>query len=284
MVAEMDAASFKTNRLLRKRSWWLLGRKGVYRKMLVVSALPLVVNVVFWVLALMGGTALSLSTHRVDHILQQTDAVSNGTLWLVVNLIVSTVVGVITGYAALEIQRSEGKNFEPGAVMARSLAWRYVLGTVMISVTIFIMEMFVFLAAMLLAAIAVAVVVTPGQGFSLVGPAVFILVLAAGGIVMLAVYLPFAQTRFLMKDAIDHDRDWTLFGLMKESRALMRGFKMDLLGLYLSMWYFLFLDLLTAGVGGLFFAPYIDMNLAGFYENLLRYRDLRRSLGMTASA
>lgn len=282
MVAATDAASFKTNRLLRRRSWWLLGRKSVYRKMLVVSALPLVVNVVFWVLALMGGTALSLSTHHVDHILQQTDAVSNGTLWLVVNLIVSTVVGVITGYAALEVQRSEGKNFEPGAVMARSLAWRYVLGTVMISVTIFIIEMFVFLAAMFIAVVAVAVVGGSISGFSVAVPGIFVLIMAIGGIVMLAVYLPISQTRLLMKDAIDNERDWTLFGLMKESRALMQGFKMDLLGLYLSMWFFILLDLLTAGVGGLFFAPYIDMNLAGFYENLLRYRDLRRSLGMTA--
>lgn len=280
MVAAMDAASFKTNRLLRKRSWWLLGQRGVYRKMLLISALPLVVNVVFWVLALMGGTALSLSTHRIDSIMQQTDAVSNGSLFLLVNLIVSTVVGVITSYAALEIERKDGKGFEPGAVMARSLTWRYILGTVMISVAIFIMEALVLLLAGLIAVIASATVAgLAGEGSPLV-PVVLFTILGLGGIVMVRVYLPFSQARLLMKDAIDSERDWNLFGLMKESRDLMRGFKMDLMGLYLSMWFFLLLELVTAGVGGLFFDPYIDMNLAGFYENLLRYRKLRTEMDM----
>lgn len=280
MDAAMDAASFKTNRLLRKRSWRLIGQRGVYRKMLVISALPLVVNIVFWVLALMGGTALSLSTHRLDSILQQTDAVSNGTLWLLVNLIVSAVVGVITSYAALEIERSDGKNFEPGTVMARSLTWRYVLGTVMISVAIFIMEAAVLLLFGLLAGIAAVTVGELAGVHSPLLPVVFFVVLVFGGIVMVRVFLPFSQTRLLMKDAIDNERDWNLFGLMKESRDLMRGFKVDLLSLYLSMWFFLLLELVTAGVGELFFSPYINMNLAGFYDNLLRYRKLRGQMGM----
>jgi uncharacterized membrane protein len=104
--------------------------------------------------------------------------------------------------------------------------------------------------------------------------------LVFGGIVMVRVFLPFSQTRLLMKDAIDNERDWNLFGLMKESRDLMRGFKVDLLSLYLSMWFFLLLELVTAGVGELFFSPYINMNLAGFYDNLLRYRKLRGQMGM----
>lgn len=280
MTAAMSVAEFKTNNLLRKRSWWLLSRKGIYRKMLVVSVLPLIVNIIFWLLALMGGTALGISTHRLDHITQLTDNVSNGFLWLIVNVLVSGVVGVITDYAALEIDRSDGADFEPGSTIAHALSWRYVLGTIMISATMFVLCTAAILAAGVVGvAVAIACRTAGWMNEAWVVP-LLLLTFAFGAVLMLRVYLPFAQTRLLMKDAIDQDRDWNLIGLMKQSRRMMRGFKMDLFFLYLSMWFFLLLEAVTAGVGTTFFDPYIKMNLAGFYENLRRYHALEDEMNM----
>ena len=52
------------------------------------------------------------------------------------------------------------------------------------------------------------------------------------------------------------------------SRMMMRGHKFDLFYLYLSFIGWFLLCLLTAGIGFLWLAPYVDTSLAAFYEDV----------------
>ena len=49
---------------------------------------------------------------------------------------------------------------------------------------------------------------------------------------------------------------------------MMRGHKFDLFYLYLSFIGWFLLCLLTAGIGFLWLAPYVDTSLAAFYEDV----------------
>ena len=76
--------------------------------------------------------------------------------------------------------------------------------------------------------------------------------------------LMFSQTNFILKD----DKEIGVLEAMKQSVAMMKGYKVRLFWLWLSFIGWFILAILTLGFGNLLLAPYFNTTLAHFYEDL----------------
>ena len=98
---------------------------------------------------------------------------------------------------------------------------------------------------------------------------VSVLLLVALGLVLLVVpgivfALQFGMIYYVMND----HPDLPVFEAMDKSKALMQGQKMRLFRLYLRFALIVLLCVITLGVALLWAIPYIQVTLAGFYEQL----------------
>lgn len=91
-----------------------------------------------------------------------------------------------------------------------------------------------------------------------------ILLLIAGGILMIYFSLAFSQSMYLMADYDDLGPVQTL----KESQKMMSGNKGRYLYMELSFIGFLLLSLLTCYIGLLWVMPYMSMTATNFYRNI----------------
>lgn len=90
----------------------------------------------------------------------------------------------------------------------------------------------------------------------------FFVLLAISIVVMIAVYLSYAMTYYVMIE----NPEYSVLRAMKESKHLMVGHKLDLFLLWLSFIGWGILSLLTLGIGLLWFSPYIYTTTAHFYR------------------
>lgn len=88
-----------------------------------------------------------------------------------------------------------------------------------------------------------------------------VLLYIAGFVVVFILMLGFSQSVYLMLD----DTEKRAFPAMRESFSLMKGNKGRLFKLYLSFIGWLFLGLLTLGIGYLWIEPYLYQTLTQFY-------------------
>jgi uncharacterized membrane protein len=72
----------------------------------------------------------------------------------------------------------------------------------------------------------------------------------------------------MTKYILDDNPELSASEAIHRSRMMMRGHKFDLFYLYLSFIGWFLLCLLTAGIGFLWLAPYVDTSLAAFYEDV----------------
>ena len=79
----------------------------------------------------------------------------------------------------------------------------------------------------------------------------------------------YSMTDYILIDEPDLDAD----SVIHRSRELMRGHKWDLFCLDLSFIGWIFLCLLTLGIGFLWLSPYIRTAHAAFYEDLIGYTE-----------
>ncbi len=95
-------------------------------------------------------------------------------------------------------------------------------------------------------------------------PVVGVVLLVAGGIVLVCISLSWSMTVFLL---LEDDRLGALEAI-RQSCRLMKGRKRKLLGLYLSFVGWLLFSVLTFFVGLLWIMPYLTQSLCGFYLDL----------------
>lgn len=275
-MSETTGGTFKTRRELKKMAWSRLHVKGVYRKLLVLGLLPVVVNVVFWILAAISGLALSISRHHLEQAFRLGADFSDRFLWIVLNSLICSLVAVIVDYVALDRIRRKDEHFTVGDSLQRYLGWRYVLGFAATS----IIKGFIFwILGILEVMFAVIAIFLYPHGPMVTLITLLVVIVCTCFTVFLA--LLWSQTRFVMKDAIESGHDWTIISLLRESQHLMRGFCTDLLQLYCSLigWYLL--ELFTLGLASIFISPYVKLLEAAFYENVLQFDHLQRSLTST---
>ena len=77
-------------------------------------------------------------------------------------------------------------------------------------------------------------------------------------------WFSYAMTPFILEE----NPELSATEAIHRSRMMMRGHKFDLFYLYLSFIGWFLLCLLTAGIGFLWLAPYVDTALAAFYEDV----------------
>lgn len=105
---------------------------------------------------------------------------------------------------------------------------------------------------------------SPGSAASLLGIGIGCILLIIGFVILFIVILSWSLTPFLMLD----DIDIRVMDAIRKSRALMRGNKGRLFGMYLSFIGWILLSLLTFGVGLLWIVPYISHSQTWFYLEL----------------
>ena len=77
-------------------------------------------------------------------------------------------------------------------------------------------------------------------------------------------WFSYSMTPFILEENPELDAS----SAIHRSRMMMRGHKFDLFYLYLSFIGWFILGILTAGIGFLWLAPYVDTSLAAFYEEV----------------
>ena len=77
-------------------------------------------------------------------------------------------------------------------------------------------------------------------------------------------WFSYAMTPFILEE----NPELSASDAIHRSRMMMRGHKFDLFWLYLSFIGWFFLCILTAGIGFLWLAPYVDTSVAAFYEEV----------------
>lgn len=102
---------------------------------------------------------------------------------------------------------------------------------------------------------------TPGA--ESLGIAFFVL-LCISCIIVLIAYLSYTITYFVMVDY----PEYSVLQAMKESKAMMKGHKMDLFLLWLSFIGWMILAICTFGIGFLWLFPYMTTTTATFYDEI----------------
>lgn len=120
------------------------------------------------------------------------------------------------------------------------------------------------IVAVALPCIILAVIIAVGLENVSVGSAWFICLVALMMIPIWVLVLAYSLVPFLIHD----DEDLHAGEILKKSRMMMRGHKWELFILYLSFIGWWILCILTLLIGYLWLAPYTQMTLVKFYENL----------------
>lgn len=274
MTAEMtDNYRYRTRRELISQAWAAARDNGAYPKLLRIQLLHLMVVVTFWALALMGGAALGWKAHQLSRFWHYGSELNGTLIWTMISSTAINLFGVIGLYAALVVIRHDGKTLSAASEVVRDLHWRYLVGFVCVSVVRGLMSTCAMTIGIAFAGFAIAA----RNNFTAV---VLIAVLSVllGFVLMCWVLLTYSQAVLIMRDRIEHGGDWTVFTILRESRRLMRGYRVDLIQLYLSMWWLYLVNVISLGIGTLFTMPVINLAVAAFYDNRVRFESLKQEL------
>lgn len=266
---------YRTRRELFSQAWTAAHDHRVYPKLLLIQLLYVMVIVTFWVLALMGGAAMGWQAHRLDQFVHYGNELNGTLMWSVMSTIFVDLFGVIGLYAALNVIRHGGKAFNAASEVVQALHWRYVVGFICLSIVRSVIYTFGLILGLSFSVFAIAA----HQNM-----AVVVLIVTAstalGLYLMCWVLLTYSQAALVMRDRINDGGDWTVFTVMRESRHLMRGYRFDLVQLYLSMWWLYLIDVVTLGIGLLFTTPIVNLAGAAFYDNRVRFAALKQEMKM----
>lgn len=275
MPASDTSARFYTRRQIAQLAWADLRQPGVYGKLLVVGLLPLMIRMVFSVLALAGGAAEGFKAHHLERLTDFSTNLSDRLLWVSMRELTTGLVLLIGLYAAILVVR--GQDFNVMGLVGRALSWRYLLGAIMLYLAIFALAILAGVAGVAVIGLALF---TRGNAW-LSASFVFSGIAVSMGLWLL-IYLQYSPLFLLFQDKLLRDEDWNLFGLLRESRRFMSGCKFDLLQQLLPLIPLLFLETITLGIGNVFLDPYLNLVVARFYDNRQRFEALERTVMQSA--
>ncbi|GMO49485.1 MAG: DUF975 family protein [Treponemataceae bacterium] len=84
-------------------------------------------------------------------------------------------------------------------------------------------------------------------------------------------WFSYSMAFFILRD----NPNMSAIDAITASRKMMKGYKGDLFGLYLSFIGWWFLSLFSFGIGYFWLAPYVSLSHANFYEELKRQTDIK---------
>lgn len=262
---------FYTHRQITRKAWADLRGHRIYGQLVLLGLVPFVIHAVFSLLALAGGAAVGFKLHHLERFWDFSASLRERMLWVGLRELMTSFALAIGLYAAITIVRRG--ELSVVAVLLRTLTWRYMLGFVMVYAAIAVQLVIAALVAVFIIASALF-----AKGNLIIAFVAVMSGLSFGAGTWLYLMLQYAPILFIMKDHLDHDEDWNLFGLFRESRRLMRGCKFDLFQQLLPLTPLFILEMFTFGIANVFFDPYINLVLARFYDNRVRFETLEREM------
>ncbi len=268
--------TFKPRRQLKRIAWARNREPHIYWRMVLLGLLPILIQMTFGGLAVAAGIASGFSTHHLEQAFKLTLEYNDRLLWTVLSGYVSGVFSQISIYTALVVVRKTHTKVDVAQTVVHHLSWRFVLSFIAINTVMSLVLTSSFIAGVIFVIVGVIVF----------GHIVWLGILLVTIAVVLMLFLPiwvslgWSQTPFLIKERIDEDDTQGLFNVLKDSWRMMRGFKFDLFVVYLSLFWWYVLIILTFGIAWIFLNPYVNLLRAAFHENVRRFAKQRQAVGL----
>ncbi|KRM55328.1 DUF975 family protein [Lacticaseibacillus sharpeae] len=268
-------ATFKTRRQLKRIAWARTREPHIYWRLALIGLLPIIIEGVFVGLSVVAGMSKGISLHHIEQFYKFSRQFNDSMGWTALTELVVGIFGQILVYAALLVIRKHNYQLEVGPTVWQHLSWRYVLPYLFVQLIQGLLMAAFFIVFLILAVMAIMLwQVLPAAAIG-VGLIALLLMLLP-----LYLSLGWSQTGYLIKEAVEADDNPRLFRVLGDSWRMMRGFKFDLLVLYLSMFWWYVLTVCTLFIGYIFIQPYFALTRAAFHENVRRFDEQRRAVGM----